>query len=231
MKSDAEIDRLVHEVLDDEKFSKDELKGFRAARAKQRLDEFSQSPGDEFSSRDGWRSSSVTLALPKSGVAYESRKDIPKYVVRGIWTRSIVDVVVSACRDKSARDFFWFPYELLRNRGSTPDSPHARPERVYTDFPNAAAMMRKHEALQAAPRHPNDSPDVEYVIVPLQAYSDSTHLTQFGNASLWPIYLWILTMCKYVRAAPSALAAHHLAYIPSVSTGARKPLRRLTYVL
>ena len=222
MKSDAEIDRLVNEVLDDEKFSKDELKGFRAARAKQRLDDYSQSPNEEFSPQgDGWRSSSVTLALPQSGVAYDSDKAIPKYRVRGIWTRSIVDVVVSACREKSARDFFWFPYELLRRRDSTPDHPNAQLERIYTDFPNAAAMIREHEALQAAPRHPDDSPDVEYVIVPLQAYSDSTHLTQFGNASLWPIYLWILTVCKYVRATPSALAAHHLAYMPSVRTGAR----------
>ena len=232
LKSDAELDRLVHEVLDDDRFSKEELKGFRAARAKQHLNEYSESSGEEFSPRgDGWRSSSVTLALPKSGVAHESDKAIPKFVVRGIWTRSIVDVVVSACREKSARDMFWFPYELLRSREPTPDCPNPRAQRLYTDFPNAAAMMREHEALQASPRHPDDPPEVEYVILPLQAYSDSTHLTQFGNTSLWPIYLWILTVCKYVRATPSALAAHHLAYMPSVSTGRlRYRMQALTYV-
>ena len=48
-------------------------------------------------------------------------------------------------------------------------------------------------------------------------WSDCTHLTSFGHASLWPLYLYVGTLSKYTRAKPSSFAAHHLAYIPKSS--------------
>ena len=45
---------------------------------------------------------------------------------------------------------------------------------------------------------------------------DSTHLTSFGHASLWLLYLYIGGLSKYTCAKPSSFAAHHLAYIPKV---------------
>lgn len=42
------------------------------------------------------------------------------------------------------------------------------------------------------------------------------HLASFGNAALWPIYLFLGNQSKYIRAKPSAFAAHHLAYIPKL---------------
>jgi hypothetical protein len=47
-------------------------------------------------------------------------------------------------------------------------------------------------------------------------WSDSTHLTSFGHALLWPLYLYLGGLSKYTRAKPSSFAAHHLAYIPKV---------------
>lgn len=58
---------------------------------------------------------------------------------------------------------------------------------------------------------------LENIVVPIMAYSDSTHLTSFGTASLWPIYFFIGLTSKYVRTKPTTFSAHHLAYIPSVS--------------
>ena len=82
---------------------------------------------------------------------------------------------------------------------------------------NSDAMIEANQVLQDAPRIDDDPPDLEYAIAPILVYSDSTKLTNFGPASLWPIYVWFLNMCKYMRAQPSSFAAHHLAYIPSVS--------------
>lgn len=48
-------------------------------------------------------------------------------------------------------------------------------------------------------------------------WSDETHLTSFGSAGLWPIYLYLGNLSKYIRGMPTQFAAHHLAYIPSVS--------------
>ncbi|KAH8834403.1 hypothetical protein DL96DRAFT_1580429, partial [Flagelloscypha sp. PMI_526] len=47
-------------------------------------------------------------------------------------------------------------------------------------------------------------------------FSDSTHFTDFGTASLWPIYAFFGNLSKYVNACPSSLGARHLAYIPSL---------------
>ena len=46
--------------------------------------------------------------------------------------------------------------------------------------------------------------------------SDETHLTDFGNAKAWPIYLMLGNLSKYIRSQPNSGAMHHLAYIPSV---------------
>ena len=47
--------------------------------------------------------------------------------------------------------------------------------------------------------------------------SDSKHIGQFGAAALWPIYTFFGNQSKYDRAKPSQFAAHHTAYIPSVT--------------
>ncbi|KAJ3017812.1 hypothetical protein NUW54_g498 [Trametes sanguinea] len=50
----------------------------------------------------------------------------------------------------------------------------------------------------------------------MKLYSESTHLTDFGHASLWPISIYFLTQSKYTRGHPSVFPVHHLAYIPSL---------------
>ncbi|RPD63598.1 hypothetical protein L227DRAFT_584613 [Lentinus tigrinus ALCF2SS1-6] len=68
----------------------------------------------------------------------------------------------------------------------------------------------------ATDREPGDAEDIEYVVAPVQIYSDSTHLANFGTASLWPIYLFFGSLSKYIRSRPNAFATHHLAYIVSL---------------
>jgi hypothetical protein len=48
-------------------------------------------------------------------------------------------------------------------------------------------------------------------------WSDSTHLANFGTASLWPLYLFFGNLSKWVRSKPRAGACHHVAYLPKVS--------------
>ncbi len=58
---------------------------------------------------------------------------------------------------------------------------------------------------------------IEYCILPLLLWSDATHLSSFGSAALWPIYLYFGNLSKYVRGRPTEFAAQRLAYIPEVS--------------
>ncbi|PIL35257.1 hypothetical protein GSI_01982 [Ganoderma sinense ZZ0214-1] len=90
------------------------------------------------------------------------------------------------------------------------------PIRVYTDCYNSNAMLEADAAIRMKPRVPGDAPGVEYVILPLLLWSDATLLSNFGSASLWPIYLYFGSLSKYVRGRPTEFAAHHLAYIPGL---------------
>jgi hypothetical protein len=58
--------------------------------------------------------------------------------------------------------------------------------------------------------------DLEAFVVSALLYSDSTHLASFGTASLWPIYLFLGNVSKYIRSKPTSFSAHHIAYIPTV---------------
>ncbi|EJF61958.1 hypothetical protein DICSQDRAFT_59433 [Dichomitus squalens LYAD-421 SS1] len=213
-KSGAELQRLVDDVILDDRFNKEDLLGFNVDREQRRLDDFQATSG-AFSAKDGWREESVLLHLPKPGLQQEDEEHTPAFLVDKIWVRSFLEVVKAGFRDISARQYHWFPHRLFRTR-ATPDNPTAKPERLFTDVYNSDAMIREHEEIQKRPRNPDDPPDVEYVVSGIMVYSDSTHLTNFGTASLWPIYAFFANLSKHLRFKPSMFAAHHLAYVPSL---------------
>ncbi|KAI0672334.1 hypothetical protein C8Q78DRAFT_971002 [Trametes maxima] len=88
--------------------------------------------------------------------------------------------------------------------------------RVYNEAYHADAIWEEDAAMRAQAREAGDPEDLEYGIAPIGLYSDSTHLTSFGSAKLWPGYAYLLSQSKYVRGKPTAFAAHHLVYIPSL---------------
>ncbi|KAI0349319.1 hypothetical protein OH77DRAFT_1490928 [Trametes cingulata] len=88
--------------------------------------------------------------------------------------------------------------------------------RVYSEVWHADAWLEEDAKMRAQPRQVGDPDDMEYAILPLKLYSDSTHLTAFSSASLWPIYMYFLAQSKYERGRPTAFSAHHLAYVPSL---------------
>ena len=77
-------------------------------------------------------------------------------------------------------------------------------------------MLNEDKKLRSQPRNPEDPDTLEYAILPLIFWSDATHLSSFGSASLWPIYLYFANVSKYHRGRPTEFMAQHLAYIPSV---------------
>ncbi len=63
---------------------------------------------------------------------------------------------------------------------------------------------------------PEPGSTLETVIAPMMLHSDSTHLANFGMASLWPVYLGLGLMSKYTCAMPTSFGNHHVVYFPSV---------------
>ncbi|KAL1937064.1 hypothetical protein VTO73DRAFT_15133, partial [Trametes versicolor] len=98
---------------------------------------------------------------------------------------------------------------------SSADSSLPEPIRIFTDIYNANRILREHEKICAQPRNPADGPAVEYVNAAICLWSNMIHLTSFGSAALWPIYLYFGNLSKYIRGMPTEFAVHHLAYIPA----------------
>src|SRR5262249_16133986 len=109
-----------------------------------------------------------------------------------------------------AKSFHLTPFKLFWQ--SDEDSP---PERVLSELYTADAFLEEHEAIRA--RACEDGCTLETVIAACMLWSDSTHLANFGTASLWAIYMFFGNESKYTRFQPTSFAAHHIAYIPSVS--------------
>lgn len=89
--------------------------------------------------------------------------------------------------------------------------------RVRSEIYDSDAMLADDAEMRRQPREAGDPDDLEYTIVPWLMWTDGTHLANFGTASLWPGYGYSGSQSKYTRGKPTAFAAHHFVYIPSVS--------------
>ena len=207
--SAADLDRLARHVISSDDFNCEDLRNFSAARELARLDKHGSSD-IPFAAKDGWKAGSVTLHVPNSKHKHASESASPQFRVSGIYHRPLLEVIKAACQGDQAKQYHWVPFKLVQQSQSA----HMR---AYTDIYNSDAMLEEDIKIRAMGRHPDDDPNTEVAVLAMLLWSDSTHLASFGTASLWPVYLYFGNLSKYVRARPNAHAAHHIAYIPSVS--------------
>jgi hypothetical protein len=80
-------------------------------------------------------------------------------------------------------------------------------------------MLEMHNSL---PQTAGTVPHLETIIAAYMFWSDSTHLANFGTASLWPLYTFFGNLSKYTRAKPTSNSGYHQAYFPSVSLGSAR---------
>jgi len=121
---------------------------------------------------------------------------------------------------------------VIREKISTPSSfrhLHFEPYKLYWQPTEASEPLRVHnelyssEAFIDAHRELQDSPgelgcELPRVVIGLMFASDSTHLTAFSDAKLWPLYLTIGNESKDRRSKPSCQAFEHIAYLQKVGT-------------
>ncbi|KAJ7104784.1 hypothetical protein C8R44DRAFT_639959 [Mycena epipterygia] len=205
-KSIEEMDKLV-DILQDAKFSKADIMDFDV---KQETAKFDQHLATAATSnvQDGWKSVSVEISVP-DGKKHASEADAPKFSVPGLFYRPIVEVIKGAVRDAGDRCFHYTPFKQFW----TP-SPGSPPQRIYDEIYSSEAMVEAYTALKNKPREPGCT--LERVILSLMWWSDSTHLASFGDASLWPLYLFFGNHSKWLRVKPRSNLCHHVAYFPKV---------------
>ena len=208
-KSAKDLDDLVQKVLLADDFDREELRDFRVARELKRLDDHMNRPS-HLSAEDGWIEGSVKIRLPCTGINFKSEEDAPEFSIEPVYYRRLTQVLISSFQEPAAKLFHYIPFKLFWKPMA--DSP---PERVISEIYNSDAMIAEHERLQSQPNEPGCN--LEKAIAAALVFSDSTHLTNFGVASLWPGYLLWGNQTKYERSKPSSFAAHHFVYMQSVS--------------
>jgi hypothetical protein len=165
--------------------------------------------GDKWEDEDaGWLKTEVTIDVPFSRTT--AQPGTRPYVAADLYHRSLVSVI----REKlaNAHDDEHFHYELYQLRWSPAHLP--REVNIQGELYTSPAFMDAHRALQESPGEPNC--DLPRVVAALMFWSDATHLTTFGNAKLWPVYMYFGNESKYRRCKPSCYLSNHVAYFQKV---------------
>jgi Plavaka transposase len=157
----------------------------------------------------GWHRSPIEISVPFHNRAKNSG---PKnFIVGELYHRSLVSVIHEKLVDPHDDQYFHYePFQLFWNPTDSSDD-----IRVHGELYTSPAFLEAHRELQDSPREPGC--DLPRVVVAMMFASDATHLTSFGNAKLWPCYLFFGNESKYHRCKPTYNLCNHVAYFQAVS--------------
>ena len=206
-KSEGEVNCLVNDVLNAPDFQVEDLHNFNTHRENLRLDTANRANLLE----DNFQVASITIQVP---TGQPDNLSPPRtYSVPGLHYRKLLNVIKATFQNPLSRQFHFTPFSLTHRSPIT-----NKEQRVYGELYNSDEFINEHKRVQNRSPPPQDDPGckLEKVIAALMFWSDSTHLTNFRTAALWPIYLFFGNLSKYTRSQPSSGACNHLAYIPSV---------------
>ncbi|KAF9224452.1 hypothetical protein BS17DRAFT_795449 [Gyrodon lividus] len=189
-KSAAELNHLW-KFIENPLFDSSVFPSFSHEREKKQVEKYLIDNTNPFQTEHGWCMSSVKIQLLKEKKKWSSAKDpdIPLLTINNIHHHCIIDIIVSVFEDSIASSFHMNPFK-----------------QYWKPFENF-------EPIRVGP-----GDNLECVVASLMMWSDATHLTSFGDASLWPFYLYFGKQSKYTCRKPTASACHHVAYIPAVCT-------------
>lgn len=196
-------------------FLKSEFDGVDMKKLEEKVLDGSVPWGD---SKQGWRNETVTIKIPLSGKKNvglgekEKTEGVP-FKVEKFWHRPIIPVIKSILTSNEALGFHYEPFKQTWCRPEFPETP----VRVYDELFTGDAWLKEHESVKQL-ELPADEPDIyPRAIAGIMLWSDATHVAEFGQQSVWPIYLALGNQSKYERARSGSHAMHHIAYLPSVS--------------
>jgi hypothetical protein len=155
----------------------------------------------------GWKRTAISISVP-----FHRRMAVPgskSYLAGALYHRSIVSVI----RERLTNDdkhFHYEPYEQLWKGNDD-----AEEVRIHGELYTSNAFLSEHKKLLNSP--PESGCDAPRAIAALMFWSDGTQLTSFGNAKLWPCYMYFGNDSKYQRAKPSSRLCNHIAYFQTVS--------------
>ena len=161
----------------------------------------------------GWTSTPVSISVPfqpRCSVPSPENAHARSYTVGDFHHQKLVSIIKEkiTCLEMS-HQFHFEPYELLWH-----PSHLLEPVRVQGELYSSPAFIDVHRYLQNSPGEPGCN--LPRVVVALMYFSNSTHLTTFGNAKLWPLYQHFGNDSKYPRCKPTSNLCEHVAYFLTV---------------
>jgi hypothetical protein len=201
------VDCLTHP-----RFNISELQNFNPVSALRQFEQtnISSTPGTSLAPGDSWKTGTIKIKVPCTGKK-QHEENAPEFTVGDFHYRDVVEVITTELEGPdSFENLHIRPFEEWWKPGEGDD-----PVRVYSEVYTSDAMLEAEKTLQEALKT-IPGPQLETFIVSVLLYSDSTSLASFGSASLWPVYLFIGNLSKYVRSKPTSFSAHHIAYLPTV---------------
>ncbi|KAK7037661.1 hypothetical protein VNI00_010884 [Paramarasmius palmivorus] len=209
--TDDGVNTLVEDVLTKPDFDPADLADFDARTEKKRLDRHiadnaAKEEALPFGSNNIWKKDKVRIPMPCKGHRFEKEEDAPHLELE-FWRRDLLGVLKSAVEGDTFSEYHLKAFKLFMQQ---PDS--ERITRVYGEsYTSDRAIDTERTRTES-----QEEDELEKVLLWLILFSDATHLTNFGTAELWPIYLWIANQSKYPRALPKNFSALHLAYLPKI---------------
>ncbi|TEB23984.1 hypothetical protein FA13DRAFT_1577104, partial [Coprinellus micaceus] len=206
LKSDGELDRLVNHYLTHPRFKLLDLAGFSAQKAGRQSDKMEVEA--KLPLLNDFLETEVPIELPSGSSQIPPRT----FHIPGLHYRPILALLKAAFAHPLAAQYHFSPFKLFHT------SPHdQKTHRVHSEVYDSDAFIEEHDHIQRA-KNPPEDPNCkrEKVVAAIMLWSDSTHLANFGTAKLWPVYMFLGNLSKYVRALPNSGACQHVAYIPSL---------------
>jgi Plavaka transposase len=205
-KSQHDFKQLL-DIVGDEEFQPEDVRTTHWQKINNQLALNNWDKDDWIDDDAGWRSSPVEISVPFD--RNTSNPGVREYVVENFHYRPLVSVI----REKMSRQcddlhFHYEPYTLLWQPSGD------REIRLHGELYTSPAFIDAHDALQNSPLEPNC--ELPRVIVALMFWSDATHVTNFGNTKLWPLYMFFGNESKYRRCKPSSNLCEHVAYFERV---------------
>jgi hypothetical protein len=156
-----------------------------------------------------WTKTPIVISVPFH--RYTESPGPRDYMVSDFYHRSIISILrESLSHPVESLHFHYEPYELYWKQSNDAD-----PTRVFGELYTSPAFIDVHHSLQDLPPEPGCK--LPRCVAGLMLSSDSTQLTSFGDAKIWPQYLYFGNHSKYRRCKPTSHLCHHVAYFHKVS--------------
>ena len=180
-KSCSESNKITRHFADPA-WNWEDFVGYNAYTESRRFDREHFSQKAALKCGDEWKEADINIPVPCVGHK-QKEADAPVFTVKGLLYRDLIGVITEQLKDlDSFKEMYLQPFSE-RWKPTENDTP----VRVYGEIYSSDAMLEaQHQLLQKLQNLPRPQP--EAFLVALMVASDSTFLTQFSQASMWPIY-------------------------------------------